>query len=311
MASPAAPLFRDPIHDGAADPTLIWNRHEKSWWTIYTNRRANVPCPGLAWAHGTDLGVASSHDGGNAWLYRGTLRGLEFEPGRNTFWAPEVLWHAGRYHMYVSYIRGVPQAWSGQRHIVHMTSANLWDWEFQSVLPLSSDFVIDACVHPLPDGRWRMWYKDEADGSHAWAADSDDLLMWNVAGPVITDCAHEGPNVFHWQGMYWMLTDRWRGQGVYRSEDALAWEYQGEILGTPGLRTDDADVGRHADVVVSGGRAFVFYFTHPGGGGNPPEWSLEDKRTSLQVAELELVDGKPFCDRDRAFDFELLAADEH
>jgi len=192
-----------------------------------------------------------------------------------------------------------------------MTSANLWDWEFQSVLPLSSDFVIDACVHPLPDGRWRMWYKDEADGSHAWAADSDDLLMWNVAGPVITDCAHEGPNVFHWQGMYWMLTDRWRGQGVYRSEDALGWEYQGEILGTPGLRTDDADVGRHADVVVSGGRAFVFYFTHPGGGGNPPEWSLEDKRTSLQVAELELVDGKPFCDRDRAFDFELLAAEEH
>jgi len=231
MSSPAAPLFRDPIHDGAADPTFIFNRHEKSWWTICTNRRANVPCPGLSWAHGTDLGVASSHDGGNSWLYRGTLRGLEFEPGRNTFWAPEVLWHAGCYHMYVSYIRGVPQAWSGERHIVHMTSANLWDWEFQSVLPLSSDYVIDACVYRLPDGRWRMWYKDEADGSHTWAADSNDLLLWNVAGPVITDCAHEGPNVFHWQGMYWMLTDRWRGQGVYRIRPDFAQRIGGVPAG--------------------------------------------------------------------------------
>ena len=37
-----APLFRDPIHDGAADPTLVWNRAEKCWWMLYTNRRADA-----------------------------------------------------------------------------------------------------------------------------------------------------------------------------------------------------------------------------------------------------------------------------
>ncbi|WP_019534432.1 hypothetical protein [Paenibacillus ginsengihumi] len=31
---PQAPLFRDPIHDGAADPTVIWNREAKEWWTV-------------------------------------------------------------------------------------------------------------------------------------------------------------------------------------------------------------------------------------------------------------------------------------
>ncbi|MBE0698764.1 MAG: glycosyl hydrolase, partial [Anaerolineaceae bacterium] len=45
MPAPA-PLFRDPIYDGAADPTIIWNREEKSWWLLYTNRRATAEGPG-------------------------------------------------------------------------------------------------------------------------------------------------------------------------------------------------------------------------------------------------------------------------
>src|SRR5690606_6361526 len=45
VASDAAPkpLFRDPIHDGAADPVVIWNPHAQRWWMFYTNRRANIP----------------------------------------------------------------------------------------------------------------------------------------------------------------------------------------------------------------------------------------------------------------------------
>jgi len=42
----AKPLFRDPIHDGAADPVVFWHRTEQKWLLYYTNRRANVP--GLA-----------------------------------------------------------------------------------------------------------------------------------------------------------------------------------------------------------------------------------------------------------------------
>ena len=40
--TPNAPLFRDPIYDGAADPTIIWNPKEKAWWIFYTNRRASA-----------------------------------------------------------------------------------------------------------------------------------------------------------------------------------------------------------------------------------------------------------------------------
>jgi len=97
-----APLYRDPIHDGAADPTLVWSREERCWWMLYTNRRADADEEkGVKWVHGTDLGIASTPDGGAPWKYRGIARGLEFEPGRNTFWAPEVVDFGGRYHAFI------------------------------------------------------------------------------------------------------------------------------------------------------------------------------------------------------------------
>ncbi|MBP1767820.1 MAG: family 43 glycosylhydrolase, partial [Candidatus Aminicenantes bacterium] len=34
--TPPAPLYRDPVFDGAADPSLIWNDKERSWWVFYT-----------------------------------------------------------------------------------------------------------------------------------------------------------------------------------------------------------------------------------------------------------------------------------
>ncbi len=55
------PLFRDPVHDGAADPVLCWSRDEKKWFMFYTNRRANVPnTKGVSWVHGTKIGIAES-----------------------------------------------------------------------------------------------------------------------------------------------------------------------------------------------------------------------------------------------------------
>ncbi len=213
--APPAPLFRDPVFDGAADPSLIWNDRERAWWIFYTNRRANAPDAqdGVRWCHGTDLGIASSADGGLTWTYRGTAKGLEFEPGRNTFWAPCLLEHGRTYHMFVAYVRGVPADWSGDRHIVHYTSRDLENWKFEAIVPLSSERVIDAFVYAKPSGGWRMWYKDEANGSHIYAADSEDLYRWSVVGPVVTDKAQEGAAVFWWQGSYWMLVDRWQGMG--------------------------------------------------------------------------------------------------
>ena len=305
---PPAPLFRDPIYDGAADPTVIWNREEQSWWLLYTNRRATVPCQKFAWVHGTDIGVAGSTDQGRSWLYRGTLQALEFERGRNTFWAPEVLWHDGLYHMYVSYVPGVPHDWTGTRHIVHMTSANLWDWSFVSRLHLSSDRVIDACVYRMPNGVWRMWYKDEVHGSHTYLAESDDLYAWQVRGPVITGFPHEGPNVFFWHDRYWMIVDTWRGQAVFHSADATHWQRQADILDRPGRRADDGTVGLHADVLVHGDAATIFYFTHPDRTSpeTPPDpQPLAFKRTSIQAARLDLRAGVLVCDRDRPFEMAL------
>ncbi|WP_231735349.1 glycoside hydrolase family protein [Gracilibacillus massiliensis] len=120
-----APLFRDPIYDGAADPTIIWNHLEKQWWMVYTNRRATSPADDFSWVHGTDLGIATSKDGVD-WLYRGIIENLDIEKGRNTFWAPEIIFANNTYHMYVSYITGVPCKWEGhQRHILHYTSKDL------------------------------------------------------------------------------------------------------------------------------------------------------------------------------------------
>src|SRR6476620_9005692 len=73
-----APLYRDPVTDGAADPVIIWNRQEKSWWMLYTQRRANLDAADVAYCYGTPIGIASSKDNGQTWVYRGTLK-LDFD----------------------------------------------------------------------------------------------------------------------------------------------------------------------------------------------------------------------------------------
>lgn len=100
MIQVPAPLYRDPIYDSPTDPVIIWNREEKSWWILYTQRRATDIAIGVSTVHGSRIGIASSKDG-SKWLYRGTVPGLDFEPGHNTFWAPEVIYAQGKYHMYI------------------------------------------------------------------------------------------------------------------------------------------------------------------------------------------------------------------
>lgn len=314
-AAPApAPLFRDPIFDGASDPVVIWNRQEKNWWLLYTQRRANVDGPGVAWVHGCDIGVGRSLDDGHSWQYLGVLPGLEFERGRNTFWAPEIVWHEGVYHMYVSYVPGVPRDWSGPRRMLHYRSADLWQWKFHGPLTLSSERVIDACVERIGPARWRMWYKDEANHSHTYAADSTDLARWTVAGEVLGGAGHEGPNVFRWRDSWWMITDHWDGLGVFRSPDALAWTRQPRnILREPGKRPEDGVKGGHADILVQGDDAWIFYFTHPGRVPGAPQATIRDvepyatRRTSIQVARLELEGAEIGCRRDEPFPFRLRA----
>lgn len=295
------PLFRDPTFDGAADPVVIYSRAQRKWLMFYTNRRANLPegsFKGVEWVHGTRIGVAKSTDGAT-WTYRG-VADIPLGTKDDSHWAPEIIEHAGVYHMFLTVVPGMHADWSGTRSIEHLTSADLRTWKHESTLKLASDRVIDACVLRLPNGKWRMWYNDETANKGIFFADSDDLFTWTNRGRAIEGVVGEGPKVFFWRGCYWMIIDEWRGQAVLRSDDAVNWERQpGNLLGVAGKFLDDRDFGRHADVVVGGDRAFCFYFTHPGRFG--PFANLhgyEQRRSSIQVVELFEKDGRLHCDRD-------------
>jgi len=302
------PLLRDTLFDGAADPVVIWNRAEKSWDMFYTNRRANVPgLSGVAWVHGTPIGRARSRDGGTTWEQIGSARiALPKEIGgaTPTLWAPDVVYHDGTYHLFLTVVPGVFENWQHPRTIVHLTSLDLAEWKYESALALASDRVIDACVDPLPGGGWRMWYNNERDGKSIYYADSPDLRTWTNQGKAIGvgQRPGEAPFVFNWKGHRWLIVDHWKGLGVYRSDDFLNWQGQPtDLLGVPGKGQDDGVNGGHACVVVSNDRAFLFYFTHPGRAGTiRPEDkdSLELRRSSIQVVELHYENGQLSCDRD-------------
>ena len=75
----------------------------------------------------------------------------------------------------------------------------------------------------------------------------------------------------------------------------MHWDKQPvNLLAGAGIGADDGAKGDHCDVVVSGGRAFLFYFTQFG------------KRSSIQVTELFEKDGWLTCDRDRPTHIALL-----
>lgn len=316
MPAASRPLFRDPVHDGAADPVVIWNHRTRTWWMFYTNRRAkDLSIPEIAWVHGTRLGVAESTDGGATWTYRGVAKiDLPAEYGTEaevTHWAPELVFHEGVYHMYLTVVPGVFTDWNHPRALVHLTSPDLEAWTYRSTLKLTSHRVIDACVVRLPSGKWRMWYNDEVADKAINLAESDDLFAWRDCGLVTLPGrrAGEGPKVFRLGDAWWMIVDEWRGQAVYRSTDTTTWERQpGEnLLAAPGVGEDDGGRGHHADVVVSEGRAWIFYFS-PGEitvGVEPPP-GTNTRRTTIHVAELVLGDdGWLSCDRDAPADIRL------
>lgn len=352
------PLYADPVHDGAADPFVIRNRDTGEWYMFYTSRRANVEgLHGVEWCHGTAIGIAVSKDGAH-WRY---LRDAELRadpranspavadaefrgecptgarPGNSStelradgtgvavsWWAPAVVDDGREYHLFVTLVPGVFGDWEHPRSIVHFTGPDLLTWELRDTLSLRSDHVIDPEVVRMDDGTWRLWYNDERAGKGIAFADSPDLARWADRG-VLTIAGCEAPSVFRWKGLWWMLTDEWHGLRVWRSRDAMSWEMLPDcILSEPGTGPDDGAIGGHCDVVVSGERAYVFYFTHPGrtpgwdsarssGNGNAngipasrngnipgnPVDNYRTRRSVIQVTELYMApDSSVFCRRD-------------
>lgn len=310
------PLFRDTVYDGAADPVVIWNQAEKKWFMFYTNRRANTvkdDPKDVSWVHGTPIGIAESSDGGASWHYRGEAN-INYGGKNITYWAPDVVYHNNRYHMFLTIVPGVFKDWKHPRTIVHLTSKNLIDWQFDAELNLVNNKVIDASVMQLPDGTWRLWYNNEKAGKSIYYADSPDLYHWTDKGKITSNTGErgEGQKIFFWKNQYFMIIDEWQGLGVYSSPDLLTWTRQSKrILDKPGTGSEDQVKGQHADVVVNNGRAYIFYFTHSG---QAPLYlnkqakisPYQQARSLIQVAELTYNDGEISCDRNKPVSINLI-----
>lgn len=300
------PLYDDPIYHGAADPVIIFNKAKKRWWMLYTNRRASISDSTVQWVHGTKIGIAESKDG-IKWKYVDTCN-INYRPHEGyTHWAPDVIEHNGAFHMYLTYVPGTFKDWNHPRVIVHLTSKNLKDWNYQSTLKLVNEKVIDASIYKVNDSLWRMWYNNEKDGKSIYYAESNDLYNWVDKGKAIATRG-EGPKVFYWQDKYFMIVDAWKGMEIFSSDDLLIWKKQSaRILENPGKGKDDQAIGGHCDVVVNNGRAYVYYFTHPGRSkANPAaKGSFDEKRSVIQLAELKYVNGEITCDRDNKVIYKL------
>ncbi len=200
VAPAPKPLYSDPVFNGAADPTVIWNKKQNIWFLFYTNRRANVAgLGGVAWVHGTPIGIAESTDGGKNWQYREDAKinyPLINKSELATYWAPDVMEKDGIYHMYLTIVPGVFDTWAHPRSIAHFTSKNLIEWNYVSTLNLSSKHVIDADVVALPYGGYRMFYNNEIDGKSVYYADSQDLYHWTDKGKAALVTKGEGPVTF-------------------------------------------------------------------------------------------------------------------
>lgn len=127
----------------------------------------------------------------------------------------------------MTYVRGIPTDWNHQRFIVHYTAEDLWDWQYESVLELSSDRVIDACVYRIDDRTYKMWYKDEAHDSHTWSAVSADLYHWTVCG--------ENAYIFYFTHPFFRNGDR-RKDGFVAGEQENRTCIQAARLKTDGGR---------------------------------------------------------------------------
>ena len=293
----ANPLYIDPVYNGSTDPMVCYNPTTETYYMYYTSRRSNVPgLQGTESVHGSPIGMAESKDGGATWEYIGNAN-IDYHPDENpTYWAPEVIYAYGKFHMYLTYVPGIFDNWEHPRDIVHLTSDNGRDWHTESVLDLAVRKVIDACVTQLPDGTWRLWYNNEPDGKTIFYADSEDLYNWTDKGKVTSIVTNgEGPNVFTLNGRNFMIVDEWKGLSVFTSDDFTTWTKQEGRYLIDGQEGQDR--GNHADVEVVDGHAYMFYFTGIRET-NPETGEIVRRRGSaVKVVELKIgEDGKLYCD---------------
>lgn len=320
-----SPIFSDPNYQGSCDPEIVWNELLQRFFIYYTARKGNNENTFL----GTPIGVISSVNLID-WIFEGYCKfngvGGNKDAGE-TFWAPAVIASNGFLHMFVTYkpdtlpIKG---AWGGPGKIVHYKTPldnPMKGWRKVEDMHDSSINALDATVYEN-GGLFHVWFKGKKEGdakNELYHLVSVDLKKWENKGFIQSDVFNEkatgsdfeeAPYIFHWKNSFWLITDPHDGLFVYQSVDAENWKFQGTILKEGGFRELDNSMARHCSVVLKDGRAFIFYHVEPwrrydlekkNGKERVPIFKqpVENRRSVLQMAELEIQNGRIICNRNK------------
>lgn len=311
-ASPAQiapkPLHADPNYHGSCDPEVVRNDSTGEVFVFYTARRATREKASYV---GTPIGAISSTDLVR-WKFRGYLT-MDGNPGAMdmpvTYWAPGIVRHGGRWHMFVTYKDNARPPWGGKGSIRHYSAPMddpIASWKLEGIPDFPQPDPIDASLI-VAGSSIRAYYRVGNNGGIHWS-ESSNLLTWKHHGRCGGDVNkpgvgyQEAPYVFRFKGAYWMLTDPHSGLNVYRSGDGQSWEAKGKILADGGDSESDRTHGRHASVLVRDDRAFLFYHVEPWRPypSPPPEQrTVRQKMSFLQMVELQTLEDRLVCDRDQ------------
>lgn len=139
------PLYDDPAWHGAADAALVYHRGLQRWEMFYTACRATLRLDDpkdVSWVHGTRIGIAAAPGDGNIWHHVGEAEFPEActggAPEQATHWAPEIVDDGSTYHLWLTVVPGVHSRWTGARHLQHLTSPDLRDWQCEARLDASA-----------------------------------------------------------------------------------------------------------------------------------------------------------------------------
>jgi len=195
----------------------VWHEGEHAWWLLYLQNRYNSPasdprgtCP---YCSLTDIGLASTPDHGETWVYRGVARGLDIPPalrhdrrnpmqqfGGATWYRPAVLRVGAVYHGFWVYSE-VDRA--GGYKIVHYSSTNLKDWEYVGVV--AGDRGYDSVCFRADVGAAKRYVIMSTQSNQAF--ESPDLAAWrpvNASDKQLNREVGEGPHVVEWRGARWL-----------------------------------------------------------------------------------------------------------
>lgn len=321
-----APIFIDPNYHGSCDPEIIWNESANRYFIYYTARKGNQENTFL----GTPIGVISSTDFVE-WNFEGYCKfdGIGGEKDADeTFWAPAIISSNGFLHLFVTYKPDtVPTkgAWGGPGKIVHYKTPldNPVDgWLKVGDMHDSTINALDATVYRKEE-LFHVWFKGKKTGAaknELYHMVSSDMKNWENAGFSKSDVFNaevtgsdfeEAPYIFQWKNNYWLLTDPHNGFFVYKSTDGEDWKFQGTILKEGGDRKLDGSMARHCSVAVKDERAFIVYHVEPWrrydlekkkGNDRIPIYKqpVLNRRSVLQMAELEFLNGQLVCNRNKS-----------